>query len=60
MLVWLGAVAYHGIEQHYGARGGDALAIFLIAAVLFYVLPGLLILGAFVAIVVAAAVLEYF
>ena len=60
MLVWLGAVVYHGIEQHYGARGGDALAIFLIAAVLFYVLPGLLILGAFVAIVVAAAVLEYF
>jgi hypothetical protein len=53
-------VVYRGIELHYGARGDSALAIFLIAALLFYLLPGLLIVAAFVAIVVVAAILDYF
>ena len=60
MFVWLAAVVYRGIELHYGARGDSALAIFLIAALLFYLLPGLLIVAAFVAIVVVAAILDYF
>ena len=60
MLVWLAAVVYRGIELHYAVSGDRALAIFLIAAVLFYLLPALLIVAAFVAIVVAATVLEYF
>ena len=59
-MLWLAAVVYRGIELHYGVTGGRALEVFLIAGVLFYLLPGLLIVAAFVAIVVAAAVLEYF
>src|SRR5207249_8610925 len=60
MFLWLAAVAYRGIELHYGVTGGRTLEVFLIAGALFYLLPGLLIVAAFVAIIIAAAVLEYF
>jgi len=53
MFLWLAAVAYR-------VTGGRALEVFLIAGALFYLLPGLLIVAAFVAIIIAAAVLEYF
>jgi hypothetical protein len=60
MLLWFAAVAYRGIELHYGVSGGRALMIFVIAIVLFYLLPAALIIAAIISIVVAAAVLEYF
>lgn len=60
MLAWLGVFAHRAIALHYGVGGDRALAIFAIGALAFYLLPLLLIVGALVAIVVAAAILEYF
>ncbi|HEV8535321.1 MAG TPA: hypothetical protein VGR87_06310 [Candidatus Limnocylindria bacterium] len=60
MLVWFAFVVHRGIELHYGVSGERALAIFAIGALAFYLLPLILIVGTLVAIVVAAAILEYF
>ena len=60
MLVWLAFVVYRAIELHYGVSGDQALAIFAIGALAFYLLPLILIGVLLVAIVVAAAILQYF
>jgi hypothetical protein len=60
MLVWFALVVYRGIELHYGVSGDRALAIFLIGGLAFYLLPIILIGAALVAIVIAAAILQYF
>lgn len=60
MLVWLAAVTYRGIELHYAVSGDRALAIFLIGAIAFYIVPLVLIVATLVAIVFAAALLQYF
>jgi hypothetical protein len=60
MLVWLAFVVHRAIEQHYGVSGDQATAIFILGGLAFYLLPLILIGVLLVAIVVAAAVLEYF
>ncbi len=60
MLVWLALVVHRGIELHYGVLGDQALAIFILGALAFYLLPLILIGILLVAIVVAAAILQYF
>ena len=60
MLVWLALVVHRAIELHYGVSGDQALAIFILGALAFYLLPLLLIGILLVAIVVAAAILQYF
>ena len=60
MLVWFALVVHRAIGLHYGVKGDQALAIFLIGALAFYLLPLILIAVLLVAIVVAAAVLHYF
>jgi hypothetical protein len=60
MLAWFGLVVFRGIERHYGVSGRPALAIFLLGGLVFYLLPLILIAATLVAIVVAAAVLQYF
>ncbi len=60
MLVWLALVVYRAIELHYGVSGDQALAIFILGALAFYLLPLILIGILLVAIVVAAAILQYF
>ncbi len=59
-LVWLGVLAFRGIQSHYAVAGGRAVVIFVVSIVFFYLVPLLLIVAAAVAIVVAAVVLEYF
>jgi hypothetical protein len=60
MLVWLAFVVHRAIELHYGVSGDQALAIFIIGGLAFYLLPLILIGILLVAIVVAAAILQYF
>jgi len=60
MLVWFGFVIYRGIELHYDVPGDRARAIFVLGALVFYLVPLVLIVGALVAIVMAAAILQYF
>jgi len=60
MLVWFGIVIYRGIELHYQVAPDRARAIFVMGALVFYLVPLVLIVGALVAIVMAAAVLQYF
>jgi hypothetical protein len=60
MLVWLAFVVHRAIELHYGVSGDQATAIFILGGLAFYLLPLILIGILLVAIVVAAAVLEYF
>ena len=60
MLVWFAFVVYRAIELHYGVSGDQALAILLIGGLAFYLLPLVLIGILLVAIVVAAAILQYF
>jgi hypothetical protein len=60
MLVWLAFVVHRAIELHYGVSGDQATAIFILGGLAFYLLPLILIGVLLVAIVVAAAVLEYF
>ena len=60
MLVWFALVVHRGIALHYGVPGDRALGIFVIGGLVFYLLPLLLIAATLVAIVVAAAVLQYF
>jgi len=58
-LVFLGLVAWTGLQQHHGLSPQRAITTLVIAAALFYVVPLALIVAAVVAIVVAAIVLEY-
>jgi hypothetical protein len=60
MLVWLAFVVQRAIELHYGVPGDQAFAIFILGGLAFYLLPLILIGILLVAIVVAAAILQYF
>lgn len=60
MLVWLALVVYRGIQLHYGVPGDEARWIFFLGGFAFYFLPLILIAILLVAVVVAAAILEYF
>jgi hypothetical protein len=60
MLVWLAFVVHRAIELHYGVSGDQATAIFILGGLAFYLLPLILIGVLLVAIVVAAAILQYF
>ncbi len=57
---WFAFAVFRGIELHYVVAGGRAIAIFLIGGLVFYLVPLILIAGTLVAIVVAAAILQYF
>jgi hypothetical protein len=59
-LLWLGVIAFRAIRAHYGVTGDTAVRILVIAMVLFYLIPLVLIVLAAVAIVVAAILLNYF
>ena len=54
-----GAMAWHALQAHYGLTGQRAVTTLLVALVLFYAVPLAVILGAVVAILIAAVVLEY-
>jgi hypothetical protein len=58
-LGWLGVVAHRAIRAHYGVPGDRAFRILVIAVVLFYLVPLLLILAMVVALIVAAIRLGY-
>jgi hypothetical protein len=60
MLVWFAFVVRRAIELHYSVSGDQALAIFLIGGLAFYLLPLILIGILLVSVVVAAAILQYF
>lgn len=53
-------LAYRAIEAHYGVTSERAVRILIVAVVVFYLVPLVLIVGAAVAIIVAAVVLQYF
>lgn len=59
-LVWLGVIAYRGVRAYYDVDQSGAMRILVVALVLFYIVPLILIIGAAVAIIVAAVVLGYF
>ncbi|HZP95469.1 MAG TPA: YIP1 family protein [Candidatus Limnocylindria bacterium] len=59
-LVWLLLIAHRAIQSHYAVGGERALRILVVAVVVFYLVPLVLIVGSAVAIVIAAVVLEYF
>ncbi len=59
-LVWLAVATLHAIRLHYGVAGDRALRILVVAIVLFYLVPFIVIVAAAVAIVIAGIVLEYF
>lgn len=59
-LVWLGVIAYRGVRAYYEIDQARAMRILVVALVLFYVVPLILIVGAAVSIIVAAVVLGYF
>lgn len=59
-LLWLGVIAYRGVRAYYAVDQGRATRILVIALVLFYLVPLILIVGAAVSIIVAAVVLGYF
>ena len=59
-LLWLGVIAFRAIQTHYAVTGDKAVRILVIAIVLFYLVPLVLIVLAAVAIVIAALVLNYF
>lgn len=58
-LVWLAVLVWRAIELHYALTPTHAGIVFLVAVVLFYLVPLALIVAAFVAILVAAIVLDY-
>jgi hypothetical protein len=58
-LGWLGFLVWRAIEAHYGLPPRRSFIVLVIAIVLFYVGPFALIVAAFVAILVAAIVLDY-
>jgi hypothetical protein len=59
-LVWLGVIAYRGVRAYYAVDQRSATRILLVALVLFYLVPLIVIVGAAVSIIVAAVVLGYF
>ncbi|HEV8230378.1 MAG TPA: YIP1 family protein [Candidatus Limnocylindria bacterium] len=59
-LLWLVVIAYRGVRAHYGVDRDRAIRILVVAIVLFYLVPLVLIVGAATAIVVAALILGYF
>ena len=59
-LAWLLVIAHRAIQLHYGVDRDRAVRILIVAVVLFYLVPLVLIVVAAVSIVVAAIVLEYF
>lgn len=59
-LAWLGLIAYRGVRAYYDIDRAGATRILIVALVLFYLVPLILIVGAAVAIIVAAVVLGYF
>lgn len=58
-LVWLGVIAWRAIRIHYALPARRAVIVLAFAVALFYVVPLVLIIAAFVAILVAAIVLDY-
>ena len=60
MLVWFALVVHRAIVLHYGVSGDQAIAIFLLGGLAFYLLPLILIGILLVSVVVAAAILQYF
>jgi len=59
-LGWLLLIAFRAIQAHYGVDRDRALRILVVAVVLFYLVPLVLIVIAAISIIVAALVLEYF
>lgn len=57
LFLWLGFLFYRGIQSCFQVRAGRALAILVVAAGLFYLVPLVLILVATTAIVIAAMLL---
>ncbi|MEK7863613.1 MAG: YIP1 family protein [Chloroflexota bacterium] len=57
---WLLFIAHRAIRAHYEVDRDRATRILVVAVVAFYLVPLVLIVGAAVAIIVAAVVLEYF
>ena len=58
-LVWLAIIVWRAIEIHYKLPATRAGIVFLIALVLFYLVPLALIIAAGIAILIAAVVLDY-
>ena len=58
-LVWLGVITHRGIELHYGVPPRRAFVILIVAVVVFYLVPLVLIVVFAIAILVAAIVLGY-
>jgi hypothetical protein len=59
-LVWLAVIAYRGVRAYYAVDQRGATRILIVALVLFYLVPLILIVGAAVSIIVAAVILGYF
>ena len=59
-LIWLGVIAYRGVRAYYAVDRNRATRILIVALVVFYLIPLVLIVGAAVAIIFAAVILEYF
>ena len=59
-LVWLGVIAYRGVRAYYDVDRNRATRILIVALVVFYLIPLVLIVGAAVSIIFAAVILEYF
>jgi hypothetical protein len=59
-LIWLGVIAYRGVRTYYAVDRAKATRILLVALVVFYLIPLVLIVGAAVSIIFAAVILEYF
>ena len=59
-LAWLSVIAYRGVRAYYDIDRAGATRILVVALVLFYLVPLILIVGAAVAIIVAAVILGYF
>ena len=59
-LVWLGIIAYRGVRAYYAVDQSYAVRILVVALVLFYLVPLIVIVGAAVSIIIAAVVLGYF
>jgi len=58
-LIWFAVLTWRGIEAHYGLPPRRSFVVLVIAIVLFYVVPLALIVAAFIAILIAAIVLNY-
>jgi hypothetical protein len=59
-LVWLGVIVYRGVRAYYEIDQTLATRVLVVALVLFYLVPLILIVAAGVSIIVAAVILGYF